>query len=449
MAQAAAERRASAWVGAVIEWQAERAERMERPMNALTVSSLSTHIVALFERDELLRDVAVIGEVSNWKRAASGHIYFSLKDAGASIASVMWRTHAQAHTWLPREGDQIIAYGYVGVYPERGAYQLYVNRLTPAGRGLLYARFEELKAQLAAEGLFALERKRPLPGCVRRVGVVTSRDAAALRDILRVFTLRWPLIDVVVFSTLVQGADAPAQIVQAIICANRYSVEVEALQVLILARGGGSIEDLWAFNDVQVAYAVAGSALPVVTGVGHETDSTIVDFVADLRAPTPSAAAAAVVPDCMEARGRLQSMLGRLEQRLEEQLGDERDALEQRVLRLRRGHPRRHLDLARQQLDDRERRLGWAMRRRLEHVAQRSLAVQGRLAALNPEAVLQRGYSIVQRRNGAVVSAPQQVTAGEALEVRAAGGSYRVIVQGEPAPARDQSGQNGQDRQDA
>lgn len=408
--------------------------QMDLRVNALTVSSLSTHIVALFERDELLRDVAVIGEVSNWKRAASGHIYFSLKDAGASIAAVMWRSHAQAHSWLPREGDQIIAYGYVSVYPERGTYQFYVNRLTPAGRGVLYAQFEELKLRLAAEGLFALERKRPLPLHVRRVGIVTSRDAAALRDILRVFTVRWPLIDVVVFSTLVQGADAPTQIVQAIQCANDYSREVEPLQVLILARGGGSIEDLWAFNDVQVAYAVAGSELPVVTGVGHETDSTIVDFVADLRAPTPSAAAAAVVPDRVEVRTRLAEQVEWMGERLGEQLADEQEGLEQRMLRLRRVHPRRQLDLGRQRLDERERRLGLAVQRRLERDKHRAAAAQGRLSALNPVAVLGRGYSIVQRAGGEVVLGPEQVASGERLTVRAAGGSYRVTVQ------------NGQDR---
>ncbi len=400
----------------------------EARMKTLTVSSLSTHIVALFERDDLLRDVAVIGEVSNWKRAASGHIYFSLKDAGAAISSVMWRTHALAHSWLPREGDQIVAYGHVSVYPERGTYQLYVNRLTPAGRGLLYAQFEELKARLAAEGLFALERKRELPQRIGRIGVVTSADGAALRDILRVFVGRWPLVDVVIFSTLVQGAEAPGRIVEAIGCANRYSREVEPLNALILARGGGSIEDLWAFNDVQVAYAVAASDLPVVTGVGHETDYTIVDWVADLRAPTPSAAAAAVTPDRAEMRARLAGLVEAMGRRIETQIEHEQEGLAQRSHRLRRLHPRRNLDMARQRLDDRERRLGWAVQRRLERAAQRSLAAQGRLEALNPVAVLQRGYSIVQRAGGEVVTGPMQVTQGERLHVRAADGSDAVTV---------------------
>ncbi|HXF63258.1 MAG TPA: exodeoxyribonuclease VII large subunit, partial [Caldilineaceae bacterium] len=293
-------------------------------MNALTVSGLTTHIVALFERDELLRDVAVLGEVSNWKRAASGHLYFSLKDAGACVNAVMWRAHAQAHTWLPRDGDQVVVFGYVGVYPERGNYQLYASRLLPAGRGQLYARFEELKAKLAAEGLFDQERKRPLPALAQRIGVVTSVDAAALRDILRVLTIRWPLVEVVVFPCPVQGADAPARICEALRCANRYSLNVETLDLLILARGGGSIEDLWAFNDEQVAYAVAASELPVVAGIGHETDFTIVDFVADLRAPTPSAAAAAVAPDQAEARAKIKAALAWMGQRIAQQVEDER-----------------------------------------------------------------------------------------------------------------------------
>jgi exodeoxyribonuclease VII large subunit len=406
-------------------------------MNALTVSALSTYIVALFERDELLRDVAVVGEVSNWKRAASGHVYFSLKDAGANIAAVMWRGSAQAHTWLPREGDQVVAFGYVGIYPERGVYQLYANRLLPAGRGQLYAQFEELKVKLAAAGLFAPERKRPLPTQVQRIGVITSADAAALRDILRVLAERWPLVEVVVFPTLVQGADAPSMICEALRCANHHSDAVESLDLLILARGGGSIEDLWAFNDEQVAYAVAASALPVVTGVGHETDHTIVDFVADLRAPTPSAAAAAVVPDRVEALGRIHSYMDWIGEQLAEQIEDERHRVDQAARRLLRTHPQRQIDLRRQSLDDRDRRLAWAVGRRFERLAERGLATQRRLEALNPVAVLRRGYSIVQRQTGEVVTQPARLAVQESLAVRAAGGSYLVRVErtGEPAEA--------------
>ncbi|MEM7538728.1 MAG: exodeoxyribonuclease VII large subunit [Chloroflexota bacterium] len=310
-------------------------------MNPITISTLSTHIATLIENDERLRDVWVIGEVSNWKRAASGHAYFSLKDSGATINAVIWRNNANAHTWLPKSGDQIIAHGYVGLYPDRGTYQLYVNRIQPAGRGRLYEQFEALKAKLQAQGLFDDERKQPIPTpfsvervAPYRVGIVTSATAAALRDILRVFHLRWPLIEVVLFPTLVQGHEAPAQIANAIVAANQYSSGQSSsndvsnptifeqilsdqytgahqpLDTLILTRGGGSIEDLWAFNDERVAYAIAQSTLPIVTGIGHEIDFTIADFVADLRMPTPSAAAAAVTPDQAEVRTETEAPIG-------------------------------------------------------------------------------------------------------------------------------------------
>ncbi|HRJ45551.1 MAG TPA: exodeoxyribonuclease VII large subunit, partial [Caldilineaceae bacterium] len=282
-------------------------------MNTITISAVTTHIVNLFEGDELLRDVWLLGEVSNWKKAASGHIYFSLKDAGASLSGVMWKGNAFRHTWLPREGDQVMAHGYVGVYPERGSYQFYADEIRPAGRGQLYAQFEALKEKLAGEGLFDAERKRPIPSTPRRLGVVTSAGAAALRDVLRVLSQRWPLVEVILFPTLVQGNDAPGQIVAALEAANRFGnggslFDGDPVDTILLVRGGGSIEDLWAFNDEKVARAVAASRAPVIAGVGHETDFTIVDFVAVLRAPTPSAAAAAAVPDRWELIEQLRAV---------------------------------------------------------------------------------------------------------------------------------------------
>ena len=395
------------------------------------MTAVTLHIRQLLEQDDALRDLQVLGEVSNWKRAASGHIYFRLKDSGATITAVMWRNAAQAQSWLPREGDQVVAHGYVGVYPENGAYQLYVNRLQPAGKGQLYARFEALKEKLAAEGLFDEERKRPVTSLPRRIGVVTSADAAALRDILRVLSARWPLVDVVVFSTLVQGAEAPARIVAAIETANRYSRDVEPIDTLLVARGGGSIEDLWAFNDEGVARAIAASAIPTISGVGHEVDFTIADFVADVRAPTPSAAAAGAVPDRAEAIGQLRATMQSLLQRAAHRIGQEERALANVRRRLDLVHPRRRLDEQRQRLDERERRLHLAVRRALERRAERRLAAAQRLESLNPSRVLQRGYSIVRRRSGEIVVDPAAVSAGEALDVRAARGSYGVVVAGE------------------
>lgn len=394
----------------------------------LTVSKLTAHLVRLFEQDDALRDVQVVGEVSNWKRAASGHIYFRLKDAGATINAVMWKGSALAHSWLPREGDQVIAHGYVSIYPEGGAYQLYANRLLPAGKGQLYAQFEALKERLRTAGLFDAERKRPIPALPARLGIVTSPDAAALRDILRVLAARWPLVEVLVFPTLVQGADAPPRIVAAIEAANRYSDAVAPIDTLLVARGGGSIEDLWAFNDERVANAVAASTIPTIAGVGHETDFTIVDFVADLRAPTPSAAAAAAVPARDEVRGQIAASRQMLLQRATQHLRHARHALAQSAARLQRIHPQRQLDQQRQRLDERGRRLHLAADRALIQRRDRRLALTQRLEALNPLRVLARGYSIVQREDGAVVTMPEMVVAGEHLTVRAAGGDYGVNV---------------------
>ncbi len=369
----------------------------------MTVSKLTTHIVRMFEGDDLLRDVWVTGEVSNWKRAASGHVYFRLKDSGATLNAVMWKTAASAHSWLPREGDQVLAHGYIGVYPDGGAYQLYANILRPAGKGQLYARFEELKAKLQAAGLFDADRKRPLSTNPRR------------------------LAEVLVFPCLVQGADSPGQIVAAIADANRYDQEVAPIDTLIVARGGGSIEDLWGYNDERVAYAIAGSRLPVISGVGHETDFTIADFVADLRAPTPSAAAAAATPDRAELLGQLAALEQSLMDGALDRLEHEQRQAGHLAARLLRVHPGRRLDRQIQGLDDRTRRLHAAVGRRLLGLAQERLGAARRLEALSPLGVLQRGYSIVQREDGAVVTDPRSVEAGDPLFVRAAGGSYQVV----------------------
>jgi exodeoxyribonuclease VII large subunit len=379
----------------------------------ISVTALTTHIKLLLESDALLRDVWITGEVSNWKRAASGHIYFALKDGSSSISAVMWRSAAVSHTWLPSDGDQVIAHGSITVYPERGVYQITVNRLRPAGRGQLYAAFEQLKAKLAAEGLFDAERKRPIPPRPRRIGLVTSADAAALHDFI-------------VFHTLVMGAEAPAQLVAALTQANRYSREVEPIDTLIIARGGGAIEDLWAFNDEAVARAVAASALPVIAGVGHETDVTIVDFVADLRAPTPTGAAVVATPNGADELLWLREQTRLCAEEALAIIAEERAQLLRAERRLRQVHPIRLVELQIQRLDERQLRLGQAIGRRVERTAARLALASARLTAFDPRAVLARGYSIVQRANGEVVTAPAQSVSGEMLAVLSAGGRYRV-----------------------
>ncbi len=398
----------------------------------LTVSALTLHIQNLLRRDDPLQDVWVLGEIGSWRRYSSGHAYFTLKDPGARLAGVMWRSHLLQQPWLPQEGDQVLVHGYVDVYPDRGIYQLYADAIRPAGRGELYARFEALKARLAAEGLFDRERKRPLPERPARIGVVTSEEAAALRDVLRTLHQRWPLVEVVLFPTRVQGVDAPDQIVAALAEAGRFGREGAPtpgapLEVILLVRGGGSLEDLWAFNDERVARAVAGSPVPVVTGVGHETDFTIVDFVADHRAPTPTAAAAAVVPDradwIAQLRGRAQALL----QEAQSHLRRERRQLQMLETRLRRAHPERALERHRQRLDEQTARLHRSMAYRLQRLQERLAGARGHLEALNPHQVLARGYSIVQKADGQVVVRPQQVHPGERLAVRAHGGTYTVL----------------------
>lgn len=395
-------------------------------MKPLTISTLTSHIATLFESDATMRDIWLTGEVSNWRPYRSGHIYFSLKDAGATLTAVMWKANAARQSWLPQEGDQIVGHGYVGVYPERGVYQFYADQIQPAGRGQLYAQFEALKSRLQAEGLFDSERKRPIPPSPRRLGIITSSGAAALRDILRVLSQRWPLVDVLLFPTLVQGSEAPANIVAAIQAANRYSSENEPIDCLILARGGGSIEDLWAFNDEGVAYALAASQLPVISGVGHEVDFTIADFVADLRAPTPSAAAAAAVPDRSEQMAQLSAIQQGFRRNAVNLLVDQGRNLARLQLQLQRAHPRRQLDLRRQELDDKEQRLQRVVAAILQRNRERMVGAGLRLDALNPSRVLERGYSIVQNSKGQIITGPQDAEPGDELTVRGSGGDYRV-----------------------
>ena len=254
------------------------------PTLVYSVSQVTSYIKSLFDADELLGDVWISGEISNFKQVASGHCYFTVKDAGGCIRAVMWRTQALA-TRLPRDGDAVVAHGYVSVYEPRGDYQFYVDKLEPGGIGWLWQEFQRLKERLESEGLFAPERKRALPAMPWRLGVATSASGAALRDILRTLSGRYPMVEVVLAPTPVQGDEAPDGIVAALASLNQWSAQREPLDAIILARGGGSIEELWAFNDQRVARAIAASAVPIITGVGHETDFTIADFVADQRAP--------------------------------------------------------------------------------------------------------------------------------------------------------------------
>jgi exodeoxyribonuclease VII large subunit len=391
-----------------------------------SVSQLNGHIRRLIDGDPTLRDVWVEGEVSNFSRAASGHCYFTLKDAGAQIRCVMWRSDANRQSHLPTDGDFVLSHGRVGVYEVRGLYQLYVDQIRPAGIGDLYERFERVKAQLEAEGLFAPERKRPLPSFPQIIGVVTSPGAAALRDILHVLRRRFPLAEVLLSPTPVQGDTAPPQIVAAIETLN----ERDDVDVIIVARGGGSLEELWAFNEETVARAVGASRIPVICGVGHETDFSLADLAADVRAPTPSAAAELTVPDQTEIRAQLKERVSALTARLGRIIEERRWRLAEQGRALRHLSPATQLVQARQRIDD----LIWRAERTVHHELslrrERLDGLVGRLTSVSPMGTLERGYAIVRRcETDTVVRSVEHIVSGDRLSIRVVDGEFEAEAQ--------------------
>ena len=391
-----------------------------------TVGELTSYVRQMFELDYRLRDIDVSGEISNFTRAASGHLYFTLKDANAQLKCVMWRSLAERLRFRPAEGDAIIAHGRVSVYEVGGVYQLYVEHMQPAGRGDLAAAFERLKDKLAAEGLFDPAHKQPIPALPRRIGIVTSADAAALRDILTVLQRRNPLVSVLIAPTLVQGELAPAQIVRAL----RWLDARDDIDVILLARGGGSIEDLWAFNDERVARAIFAARHPIISGVGHETDFTIADFVADLRAPTPSAAAELAVADLAGLRPALAQMSDTLTAALVNAVVARREALRSRAQWLAVLSPRRLLDSDRQRVDALAGRMAFSMSRGLERRRGRWAVAAGSLATVSPLATLARGFAIVRDADGALIRSTTQAQPGAAVTVQVSDGIFGARVEG-------------------
>ena len=389
----------------------------------LSVGELMRHLKHILAADDLAQDAWVRGEVSNFIRASSGHLYFSLKDAEGAIRCVMWKGQAGGLRRLPAEGDSVRAHGHVSLYEVRGDMQLYVDELVFDGAGVLWQRFEALKAQLEREGLF--DRKRLIPVQPRTIGIVTSERGAALQDMLRILTLRWPLVAVVLCHCQVQGVDAPAQIVNAIRALNR---EPE-IETIIVARGGGSIEDLWAFNDEGVARAIFGSRLPVISGVGHEVDFTIADFVADLRAATPTAAAALAVPDRAEIGRVIRQQRARLWLAADNQVRRSGEQLAERRRSLVRLAPAARIERERQRVDDAVEALGRAMEQRIRSLRERLGSRRLQLGALNPLAILARGYAIV-RKDGHPIVSVRQVAAGEQVRVRVSDGEFAATVSG-------------------
>ncbi|MEQ1775557.1 MAG: exodeoxyribonuclease VII large subunit [Burkholderiales bacterium] len=436
------------------------------PAPVISVSELNRRVRTAIERNVPLAWVA--GEISNLRRYDSGHWYFTLKDASAQVDCVMFRHKAQHIDWQPGDGMQVEVRAAATVYEARGKYQLNVEAMRRAGLGALYEAFEKLKAKLDKEGLFAEERKREIPAFPRAIGVVTSPQAAALRDVLTTLKRRMPSIPVVIYPTPVQGDGAAAKIMQAIATAS-VRAEQDQCDVLIVCRGGGSIEDLWSFNEEVVARAIHACTIPVVAGVGHETDFTIADFVADARAPTPTAAAELVSPDRSELREQVSQLRGALTRSTGRMLEDRMQKLDYLARRLTHPGERireraRHLahlgsrlqgafrheaerrtwavstaaqrlrnarpDVAAREREVQQaaRGLNEAMRRSFERMQSRLVRAEAHISALNPQLVLERGYSIAETASGAIVRNADTLNAGDFLKVSFAHGQVESEV---------------------
>jgi exodeoxyribonuclease VII large subunit len=399
-------------------------------MQVYAVHEITTYLREFFESDALLGDLWIAGEASNVNRPSSGHVYFTLKDAAGALRCAFFARRGGPSTATSRmieNGGAIVAHGRIGLYEQRGDLQFYVDFIQPEGLGALQMEFERLRARLDEEGLFEASRKRPLPRFPRRIGVVTSASGAVFHDIRHVLERRWPLADVVLSPTPVQGGDAVAGIIGGITALNRRG----DIDVMIVGRGGGSIEELWAFNDELVARTIFASSVPVVSAVGHETDTTIADFVADRRAPTPSAAAEIVAPDRNEVTVRLGVAAGTMDSLLRERIGVRRAGMEASVHAIERRAP--DVNTQRQRIDDVARRVTVAAEQAQRHAVQSVGTCVWRLRALDPFATLDRGYAIVQR-GASVVASVTEPRPGESLSVRVKDGTFGVHVGGGPAP---------------
>lgn len=399
-----------------------------------SVTDVTRYLRDLLESDQNLQDVWVRGEISNFSRPSSGHLYFTIKDASAALRCVMWRNMAARLRYSPRDGDEVEVHGGISVYEVGGQYQLYADMIRPLGEGALFQEFLRLKERLEAEGLFDLERKRSLPRWPAVIGIVSSPTGAALRDMLNTLRRRYPLVRVVLAPTPVQGEDAPPKIVAALSEVERYA----SPDVILVARGGGSIEDLWAFNDERVARAIVACSVPVVTGVGHETDFTIADFVSDLRAPTPTAAAELVTPNQSDLVLAQMESLQRLSRAVALLVEDKRRAHNDIERRLALRSPLGRIQNDRQRLDEYIRRIERLTSHELALRAAHLDGLDRRLKVLNPMATLQRGFAVVSLPDGTLVSNVHQVRQGDDLNVRVLDGEFNVRVTSDPVDAEPQ-----------
>ncbi|MCB9496821.1 MAG: exodeoxyribonuclease VII large subunit [Fibrobacteria bacterium] len=394
----------------------------------VTVSELTQAIRSILEED--FETILVEGEISQIKRHSSGHLYFSLKDSGAVLPCCMWRNQASRLVEVPREGDAVVVSGRLTVYEPRGAYQLVANHLKPAGQGDLAARFEELKRKLAAEGLFEASRKKDLPVWPFRVAVVTSPTGAVIQDIQHVLSRRSPHLELLIVPAAVQGAECVPSVVRALERLAALEGTEQAPDVVVIARGGGSMEDLWGFNEELLVRAVAACPFPTVSAVGHETDTTLCDHVADLRAPTPSAAAELVGPERLALLAELQESLERSGDALLRLVERRRERLDSLAGRPSLSRPEMLLERPRQSLDLFTDRLERAGELRLERTGYRIASLAGRLDALSPLRVLSRGYAAIQTSEGRVVTSAAALHAGDAVDLLFGDGKVAARVEG-------------------
>ena len=389
-----------------------------------TVSQVNQYIKTLLDRDRELTALYVRGEISNYKAYPSGHHYFSLKDGEGAIRCVMFKREAMSLRFRPENGMKVIAFGRVAVFPRDGQYQLYCTSLTPEGVGDLHLAFEQLKQKLYAEGLFDPAHKKPIPRFPKRIALITSSAGAAVRDMLRILGARWPMAEVFLLPVRVQGAEAPGELCAAIAWANRHQVA----DLIITGRGGGSMEDLWAFNDENLARTIYHSAIPVISAVGHEPDVTISDFVADLRAATPSNAAELAVPDQNEVAVWLRQMEGRLAQAMGRKLERARKDLDRAARCRALQDPMNYVDDKRMVLDYQREKLAAGLNAALNRERQRFGQLASKLDALSPLKVLGRGYAIPRKGDGGVVRSVSDVTPGDGLKLRVADGEISCQV---------------------
>lgn len=390
----------------------------------LSISQLNEYIRGKLDVDPLLNQIAVRGEISNYKMYPSGHHYFSLKDESSVLKCVMFKGNAMRLRFRPENGMKVIAMGKVSVFPRDGAYQLYCSALAMDGVGDLYAAFEALKKKLAAEGLFDPAHKQPLPRFPGTIGIITSSAGAAVHDMLRILNKRYPLAQVKLLPVRVQGAEAPGEIAAAIGYANHYQLA----DLLIVGRGGGSIEDLWAFNDERVAYAIYESRIPIISAVGHEPDVTISDYVADLRAATPSNAAELAVPDMDALLQSLDAMSGSMAAALARQLKSARQRLEMLANRPSMQKPTGYLEQKGKTLELLKNRLISAQTQQLARERHRYVASVSKLDAMSPLKVLTRGYAFAQTEDGTVLKSVEQVEPGQHIAVSLSDGRLSATV---------------------